>query len=163
MGAQSLGHLLSGELRPGKRKGEIVAFLRRGDGPGILPLPHEQTQQGGFPPPVSADQAQAPVGVQLDRQVLEHWVIAALIGKREVRNINQSHKKIASRCRELGTERPRSTPDASIRGVKREKSAVACQRAQKTRRPSAARLLCSSVASYLRILSPQIFYSYFVS
>ena len=48
-------------------------------------------QEGGLASAVAPGKAQLPVGVDLNAQVLEYVVIAAVIGKGHMRNLNQRH------------------------------------------------------------------------
>ena len=66
------------------RIGEVIELYGGLDPPLVFLLALEQAQQGGFSPAIAPDQAELPVGVDLEADPLEDGIVAGRIGKGEI-------------------------------------------------------------------------------
>ena len=69
--------------------GKVFKAHRGRDAAPVFVLPQQQAQKGGLAPAVAAGEAQLPVGVELKAHVLEDLVVAAVVSKRKMRNVDQ--------------------------------------------------------------------------
>ena len=70
---------------------KIRKLHRSGNPALIVVFSQKQIQEGGFAPAVPAGEAQTPVGIDLEADVLKNVFIAAVIGKCQIGNLNQRH------------------------------------------------------------------------
>ena len=70
------------------RRGEIAEVCPGVNAPRAVQRSKQQAQQRGFPAPVAADQAKLPLVVERERYVGKYRVIAAVITKTEIRNLD---------------------------------------------------------------------------
>jgi hypothetical protein len=70
---------------------EVFKAHRGGNLPPVLVLPQQKAQKGGLPPAVAPGEAQLPFGVDLEAHVLEDVIVTAVIGKGQMRYLNQRH------------------------------------------------------------------------
>ena len=108
VGAELVGELAGEPLRVRRGEGKVIESQGRVDPPLEGIFSHQQLQKGRLAAAVAADKAQLPVAVDLKARMFEYVVVAARIGKAEVRYPDQRHvaaslKNVMSRRKTRGS------------------------------------------------------------
>ena len=136
---------------PGQVRHLVGKVLERhggGDGAAVGILPLQQPQEGGLPPAVPPGESQLPAGVDLKAHMVKDQLRAALISKRQIRDVDHRHIAFllcvnaagAGRCRRNGGFMGRSRcamPFASQKNGRR-RADLSCGRANAVRPVSGA-------------------------
>ena len=122
-GGKALRHLRHGPLRLLHRVGEVGEVHGGANLPLVGVLPQQEPEEGGLSPAVPAHEAQAPVGVDLEADVLKDILIAAVVGKGQVLYVDEghgrspfSHEKTAAGMIPQPRERQKKTVPPLLKG-----------------------------------------------
>ena len=129
VGADPGQHGAGGAFGAGNGIGEVVEAHRGLDAAGIFVVAHQQAQQRRFAAAVAADEAQLPVGVDLERYIVKDGFAAGRIRKSQMFHTDHCHVGL-----------PPLRPEKGKKLEPQERRFPAAQRGRRPARKGAARL-----------------------